>query len=394
MQLGELGHLTYCTNIHAGEPLDEVMASLAKHLPGIRAGIGTGHPIGVGLRLGHAAAEALRDKSALAALKRFLAEGNYYVFTINGFPYGPFHGRTVKEEVYKPDWSDPHRLAYTDHLADILSELLPEGEEGSVSTVPSTFKPWAENRLSAITEHLIRHVAHLVSIAKEKGKTIALALEPEPCCYLETIEEAVVFFNEHLFNRASLARLAALSGLGAAQAESAMRRHIGVCYDVCHAAVEFEDPKASVDRLRANAILVAKLQLSSALKIAAVDRDSAKHLAAFAEPVYLHQVVQKADGRLRRFVDLPQALAEAERARGAEWRVHFHVPVFLEQMEHFGTTQSFLSEILRLHRAKPISRHLEVETYTWDVLPAAYRSVELSAAIARELNWVKGQLGR
>lgn len=389
-----LGHLTYCTNIHAGEPLAEVMASLAKHLPGIRAGVGTDRPLGVGLRLGHAAAEGLRDKNALAALKRFLAEGNYYVFTINGFPYGAFHGRTVKEDVYKPDWSDPHRLAYTDHLADLLSELLPQGQEGSVSTVPCTFKPWAEGRLAAITEHLIRHVAHLVGVFRKSGKTIALALEPEPCCYLETIAETVDFFNERLFSRASLSRLASLSGVPAAEAEKTMRRHIGVCYDVCHAAVEFEDPKASIARLRANGILIAKLQLSSALKVAAIDAHSAQQLAAFAEPVYLHQVVEKANGRVRRFVDLPQALAEKERAAGAEWRVHFHVPVFLEQMEHFGTTQSFLAEILALHRAEPISRHLEVETYTWDVLPASYRNVDLSSAIARELNWVKAQLGQ
>jgi len=393
MQLGSLGHLTYCTNIHAGEPLGEVMASLARHLPGIRAGVRSDAPFGVGLRLGHAAAEALRDASALEGLKRFLAKGNYYVFTINGFPYGAFHGRAVKEDAYQPDWSDPHRLAYTDHLADILCELLPEGQEGSVSTVPCTFKPWAEGRLGAIVENLIRHVSHLVSIGKSKGKVISLALEPEPYCLLETIEETVAFFNEHLFSRAGIARLAALTGLSAADAESAMRRHIGVCYDVCHAAVEFEDPKASVERLRADGILIGKLQLSSALKLARVDAESAQHLAAFAEPVYLHQVVQKADGRLQRFVDLPQALAEAPRAAGAEWRVHFHVPVFLEKMEHFGTTQSFLAEILRLHRAEPISLHLEVETYTWDVLPASYRNVDLSAAIARELNWVKAQLG-
>ena len=393
MQLGSLGHLTYCTNIHAGEPLGEVMASLARHLPGIRAGVRSDAPFGVGLRLGHAAAEALRDASALEGLKRFLAKGSYYVFTINGFPYGAFHGRAVKEDAYKPDWSDPHRLAYTDHLADILCALLPEGQEGSVSTVPCTFKPWAEGRLGAIVENLIRHVSHLVSIGKSKGKVISLALEPEPCCLLETIEETVAFFNEHLFSRAGIARLAALTGLSAADAESAMRRHIGVCYDVCHAAVEFEDPKASVERLRANGILIGKLQLSSALRLARVDAESAQHLAAFAEPVYLHQVVQKTDGRLQRFVDLPQALAEAPRAAGAEWRVHFHVPVFLEKMEHFGTTQSFLAEILRLHRAEPISLHLEVETYTWDVLPASYRNVDLSAAIARELNWVKAQLG-
>jgi sugar phosphate isomerase/epimerase len=388
----DLGHLTYCTNIHAGEPLDEVMAGLAKHLPAIKSAVAQDRALGVGLRLGHQAAEGLRDPAALAQLKRFLAEGGYYVFTLNGFPYGAFHGRAVKEDAYKPDWSDPLRLAYTDHLADLLSALLPSGQEGSVSTVPCTFKPWAEGRMDAITEHLIRHVAHLAGIAQKTGQNIALALEPEPYCHLETIDETVAFFKERLFNRKGVARLAALTGLGAAESEAAMRRHIGVCYDVCHAAVEFEDPKASIALLRANGIRIGKLQLSSALKVASLDKQSARHLAAFAEPVYLHQVVQKSNGKLRRFVDLPQALAEAGRAAGAEWRVHFHVPVFLEQMTHFGTTQAFLAEILRLHRAEPISPHLEVETYTWDVLPEAYRNVDLSSAIARELNWVKGQL--
>lgn len=388
----DLGHLTYCTNIHAGEPLDEVMSSLARHLPSIKSRVSADQPLGVGLRLGFAAASRLREPGALAELKRFLAAGGYYVFTLNGFPYGAFHGKAVKEDAYKPDWSDPHRLAYTDHLADILSELLPAGQDGSVSTVPCTFKPWAEGRLEAITDHLIRHVAHLAGIARRTGQTIALALEPEPYCYLETIEETVAFFKERLFDRKGVARLAALTGLSAADTESALRRHIGVCYDVCHAAVEFEDPKASIEQLRANGILIAKLQLSSALKVAAFDQESARHLAAFAEPVYLHQVVQKSNGSLRRFVDLPQALAASGSATGTEWRVHFHVPVFLEQMTHFGTTQSFLAAILALHRADPISRHLEVETYTWDVLPAAYRETDLSSAIARELNWVKAQL--
>lgn len=388
----DLGHLTYCTNIHAGEPLDEVMASLARHLPAIKAQVAGGQPFGVGLRLGYAAADGLREPGKIAQLQRLLAEGGYYVFTINGFPYGAFHGRAVKEDAYKPDWSDPLRLAYTDGLADILSELLPAGQEGSVSTVPCTFKPWAEGRLEAITDHLIRHVAHLVGISGRTGQTIALALEPEPHCYLETIEETVAYFKARLFERKGVARLAALTGLSPAVAEAAMRRHIGVCYDVCHAAVEFEDPAASIAQLRANGILIAKLQLSSALRVAAFDEDSARHLAAFAEPVYLHQVVQKSNGSLRRFVDLPQALAASGSAAGSEWRVHFHVPVFLEQMAHFGTTQNFLAAILALHRADPISRHLEVETYTWDVLPPSYRGADLSSAIARELNWVKARL--
>ena len=388
----DLGHLTYCTNIHAGETLEEVMASLARHLPAVKALVAGAQPFGVGLRLGYAAANSLRDAAAMARLKRFLAEGGYYVFTLNGFPYGAFHGRAVKEDAYKPDWSDPARLAYTDLLADILGELLPAGQDGSVSTVPCTFKPWAEGRLAAISEHLIRHVSHLVGITARTGQTISLALEPEPCCYLETIEETTAFFKERLFSRDGVGRLAALTGLPTALAEAAMRRHIGVCYDVCHAAVEFEDPLASIARLRAAGILIGKLQLSSALKVAKLDAESARHLAAFAEPVYLHQAVQRSNGSLARFVDLPQALAAGGAVAGAELRVHFHVPLFLEQMEHFGTTQAFLAEILALHRAAPISRHLEVETYTWDVLPPSYRSADLSSAIARELNWVKAQL--
>jgi sugar phosphate isomerase/epimerase len=388
----DLGHLTYCTNIHAGEPLADVMASLARHLPGVKAQVSPERPFGVGLRLGAAAAASLAEPGALAQLKRFLADGGYYVFTLNGFPYGAFHGRAVKEDAYKPDWSDPARLDYTNRLADILSELLPAGEEGSVSTVPCTFKPWAPGRLEAITEHLLRHVAHLVGIAARTGQAISLALEPEPCCFLETIEESVAFFKERLFAREAVARLAALTGLSAPLAEAAMRRHIGVCYDVCHAAVEFEDPQESIARLRAAGIRIGKLQLSSALRIVALDEASARQLAAFAEPVYLHQSVQRANGALTRYVDLPQALAEGGAQAGAELRVHFHVPVFLEKMEHFGTTQAFLAQILAQHRAEPISQHLEVETYTWDVLPKAYRTAELSAAIARELDWVKAQL--
>jgi len=393
MDLGGLGHLTYCTNIHAGETLAEVRAGLEKHLPPIKAAISPDGPLGVGLRLGHAAADDLRDPAALAGLKRFLDEGGYYVFTLNGFPYGPFHGRAVKENAYRPDWSEPERLAYTDHLADVLAALLPEGQEGSVSTVPCTFKPWAEGRMDAVVEHLIRHVAHLLGIARKHGRTITLALEPEPYCFLETIDEAVAFFEARLFSRAGVARLAALAGLEGGAAEGAMRRHLGLCYDVCHAAVEFEDARASIDKLRAAGIGIFKLQLSAALRVARFGPQSARQLAEFAEPVYLHQVVRRADGALQRFVDLPQALAEAASSEGSEWRVHFHVPIFLERMEHFDTTQAFLAEILALHRAAPISRHLEVETYTWDVLPAAYRGVALSAAIARELAWVKERLG-
>ncbi len=392
-----LGHLTYCTNIHAGEPLAEMMASLAKHLPTIKAQVSPHQPFGVGLRIGNSAAQSLRHPAALQGLKNLLRDAGCYCFTLNGFPYGAFHGQVVKENAYAPDWSEPLRLDYTNHLADVLSALLPDGQDGSISTVPGTFKPWLEGRRDAITEHLIQHVAYLVALKNKTGQRIALALEPEPECQLETIAEAVQFFNEHLFCSRASVRLAGLTGLSTAQAEGAMRRHIGLCYDVCHAAVEFEDARSSIELLRAQGIQIGKLQISSALRLACADEQNLEHLAAFAEPVYLHQVVQRQAGALTRFADLPQALAQAKgpgkAGLGAEWRVHFHVPVFLERMQHFDTTQAFLKDILALHRAQPISRHLEVETYTWNVLPEEYRKLDLSSAIAREINWVKAELG-
>ena len=392
----DLGHLTYCTNIHAGETWPEVLDGLQRHLPAIKAEVCPDRPFGVGLRLSGSAAEALEDPAALADLRGFLDTGGCYVFTINGFPYGAFHGERVKEGAYQPDWSHEVRLSYSNALADILAALLPDGMDGSVSTVPGTFKPWADDAaVAAITENLIRHTAHLVRLRERTGKTVTLALEPEPYCLLETIAETVDYFQGSLFTDAAATQLSELAALEKAAAAEALRRHLGVCYDVCHAAVEFEDPAASIARLRRAGIGIFKLQLSCALSIERVDGATADHLRPFDEPVYLHQVVERdGSGRLTRFLDLPQALARAGDAAGAEWRIHFHVPIFLSEMKDFGTTQAFLREILSLHRQAPISQHLEVETYTWDVLPDRYRAVGTSAAIARELDWVRDQLGQ
>ncbi|MCM5569401.1 metabolite traffic protein EboE [Burkholderiaceae bacterium FT117] len=393
MRIAGDAHLTYCTNIHAGESIDQVMAGLATHLPEVRRQVAGDAPMGVGLRLGAQATEALADPARLEALKGLLDDGGFYVFTVNGFPYGTFHGATVKEGAYRPDWSDPLRLEYTNRLASLLAQLLPEGMTGSLSTVPCTFKPWAAGRLDRIVDNLIAHVAHLVALERETGKSICLALEPEPFCFLETIAETVEFFEKRLYAPQAIARLAAIAGLTPARAAEAMRRHVGVCYDVCHAAVEFEDAAASIAALRASGIRIAKAQLSSALRVACLDEASAARLAEFDEPTYLHQVVERRDGALRRFADLPEALAVRESGYGAEWRVHFHVPVFLPEMVGFGTTQAFLAELLALHAREQVSQHLEVETYTWDVLPEAYRNVPLATAIARELDWVKERIG-
>ena len=387
-------HLTYCTNIHAGESWADIRASLATHLPPIKAAVAPDRPFGLGLRLSGMAANALAEAETLAEFKAFLAAAGVYVFTINAFPYGPFHGTRVKEEVYQPDWTTRERLRFTNLAADLLAELLPDDEHGSVSTVPGTFKPLAvaSGAVETMAAAFVDHAAHLVALERRTGRHVSLAIEPEPCCFLETIDETVRFFEDHLFARPARSRLKEAAALSEAEAEQALRRHLGVCYDVCHAAVEFEEPLGSLQTLAAAGIAVPKLQLSAALRVPKVGPGTEVLLKPFDEGVYLHQVVQNSNGRLRRFVDLPQALAEAGGAAGSEWRVHFHVPVFLERMTHFDTTQAFLAEILQQHRADPISPHLEVETYTWDVLPESYRSVDLSSAIARELNWVRTQL--
>ena len=395
---GALGQLTYCTNIHRGETWPEVLAALQRHLPAVKGRFAPDRPFGVGLRLSAVAAEALRDAHAFAELRDLLAAHDLYVFTINGFPYGPFHGVRVKEEVYQPDWQHEERLVYTDLLADLLADLLPDepGLEGSVSTVPGTFKPLSETPGVAerMAENMIRHAAHLVLLRARTGRTIALALEPEPYCFLETIEETVRFFEQHLFADAAIDRLADLCGLTRGDAEQALHRHLGVCYDVCHAAVEYEDPRGGLDDLRAAGIRVPKLQLSAALRIAEVDPAKAERLRPFDEPVYLHQVVERRAGRLTRYLDLPQAFAALGAGTGEarEWRVHFHVPIYLDEIEHFSTTQDFLREVLAIHREDPVSAHLEVETYTWDVLPEQDPQDDVATAIARELAWVRDRL--
>lgn len=393
MHIDRIGHLSYCTNVHPGQSLEDVQRALARHVPGIRERVCPDAPFGLGLRLSAQAASELGEPHRMAAFKAWLDTGPYYVYTLNGFPYGAFHRSAVKEAVYRPDWSDARRLSYSNQLARLLAALLPEGEEGSVSTVPGTFKPWANAaRLDAITEHLIEHAAELVTLERTRGSTIVLGLEPEPACLLETTGETLAFFQERLHSRAAAQRLAQKTGLAVGAAEAALRRHLGVCYDVCHQAVQFEDPEASLHALRNAGIRIAKLQLSSALAVPRMTPRIAAQLKGFDEPVYLHQTVTRSAAGLTRYPDLPEALSAMAGAEGDAWRVHFHVPVFERSLPPFETTQDVLCRVLHLQRQRAVTEHLEVETYTWDVLPASHRQVALERAIAREIEWVKAQL--
>ena len=394
-------HLSYCTNIHPGETWPEVRANLERYLVPVRERVAPGRPFGVGLRLSGEAARELATPQVLDELRAFLAAHDLYVFTINGFPYGPFHGRPVKEQVYLPDWLDPERLAYTDRLADILAALVPDEVEGTISTGPGAFAPRVHGDAdqARMARAMIDHVALLVRIRNSTGRRIALALEPEPCCFLETIDETVAFFEQHLFSDVAVGALERMTGLTRADAEQAIRDHLGVCLDACHLAVEFEDPARVLSTLAAAGIRVPKVQVTAGLRVVIGDDAAATldALGAFADDVYLHQVVERRqDGSLVRHLDLPQALAAARGVTGGgprEWRVHFHVPVFRDRYGLFEGTQEYVAELLRLIQERGASRHFECETYTWDVLPEEFRREGIVAGIAREVEWAGAALG-
>ena len=399
MQLTSGSHLTYCTNIHAGERWPEVRENLARHVVAVKRLVCPNAPFGVGLRLSARAADELSRGDALDELKAFLAANDLYVFTINGFPHGAFHGEVVKQRVYLPDWRDPERVRYTNVLADLLAALVPDGVDGSVSTVPGAFR--AEVRgaddVRAMVRNLVRSVAHLVALRARSGRTVALAIEPEPACHVETVAETVALFRDHLYAEPAVAQLAHEAALSRDAATLALRRHLGVCLDTCHAAVEYEDAAGAVAALRAEHIPILKVQLSAGLRLPRADARARAALAPYLDRVYLHQVVERRGALLTRHVDLPDALASADTASAAhatppEWRVHFHVPIFHDRLGAFESTRDFLAGVLALHREAPLGPHLEVETYTWDVLPPEARTGSIDEAVARELRWVLSEL--
>ena len=387
--------LTYCTNIYAGETWPEVAAALDEHVPAIRRELGMEERLGIGLRLSGVAAAALAEAPALAAFRAQLDRLGAYVFTVNAFPYGPFHGVAVKEQVYQPDWRSPERLRFTCQVAGILAQLLPPGGFGTISTVPGAFRTAAGSAAARaeIVAGLVAAAAALVRIGREQSRHIVLALEPEPACLLETVEDTLAFFADHLFGADAVARMAALTGLAPGPALAALRSHLGVCYDVCHGAVVFENPLLAIRRLRAAGIRVAKIQLSAAIRVPAFTPEAAELLPAFDDGVYLHQTTVRTGQALRRFTDLPEALAVLDpAAEGGEVRVHCHVPLYLPRLGALETTQADLLPVLDAAMPEALAPHLEVETYTWDVLPRPVHDGGKAQGIARELRFVLDRL--
>ena len=397
MDLGNgLGHLTYSTLVHPGDTWSEMWDSLTRYVPQVKARVAPHEKFGVSLRLSAASAKTLTgEPGERRRLKEFLDSHDMYLYTVNAFPYGPFKNTVVKKQVYEPDWRSDERAIYTMQVADILAEIGGAHVNPSIQSPPLGFKPrvTGPDVVAAYTRQVIRVVAHLVQLKERTGRIVTLALEPEPFCFLETTEEALDYFKNHLYADDSVRSLVSQTGLSKAQAEQALRRHLGMVYDICHQAVEFEDIGASLRALADAGIPVFKLQEAAALHMPQVTQQTVDALRPYAETVYLTQTVERRDGKLTRYLNLEDAFEAWHADPGPrEWRTHVHVPVFLDDLGDFKTTRFAIEDALAFHKANKLSPQLEIETYTWDVLPDHLKTGDIVEYVQREIDWVRSQL--
>ncbi len=380
MSLSDLP-LSYCTNVHPGRDLGEVLSGLDRFTVPVSERIA--RPLAAGLWLAAPVIdEVMRDDDGARRLADMLQDRGLCCYTLNAFPYGDFHGDRVKEQVYLPDWAAPARLSYTLACADVLAALLPEGTDGSISTVPLGFKYLSQEEdfgakaISALIEWAEASERRFV----ETGRRIRLAIEPEPLCLLETTDEAMAFFEE-LFAAASRRGL-----------EAVAREALGVCYDVCHQSVEYEDVADSLCRLDRAGIRINKVHITCAIRLEnpSENLEGRNLLSTFAEPRYLHQVTARCrDGRVMRCADLEPGMVASPGTDWLEtdsWRIHFHVPVDADDLGPLDTTRDDLRAALEAVATRlDYAPHLEVETYTWDVLPGI-EPPNLVEGLSRELD--------
>jgi sugar phosphate isomerase/epimerase len=390
-------HLTYCTNIHPSTGWEQAFATLKDYAPRLKAALSPDAPFGVGMRISGVESLTLCEGDYLAELKAYLDANGLYVYTVNGFPYGPFHNQPVKENVHAPDWRDEERVAYTLRLVRILAALLPDDvESGGISTSPLSYKRWVhlEDRATweLLTMNVVRIAVEMVRVRQSTGKLLHLDLEPEPDGVLENSREVVAFYKDWLLDYGAK-ELASLLNMDVAQAREALLTHIQICFDTCHVAVAYETPNDFLDAIGELGIGVGKIQISSAVRVVLPQDIKARGairdaLQPFVESTYLHQVIQRnADGTLRQYPDLPQALENLDDFQAVEWRIHFHVPIFVDSYGAFDSTQQGILDTFASLRERSFTDHLEIETYTWDVLPEGLKR-DLFESIRREFEWV------
>ncbi|GAA5521020.1 metabolite traffic protein EboE [Aliifodinibius salicampi] len=389
-------HLTYCSNIHPGESWEEVFNQLKVNIPSLKERLAKDKAFGIGLRLSAMAARELREEEKLDEFREWLKQHDCYVFTMNGFPYGNFHGEVVKDKVYEPDWRNQARLDYTLNLIEILAELIPEDMDGGISTSPISYKPWLERQserdeaFKQASKRLAECARTMGHIQEQAGKELHIDIEPEPDCLIENTAETVDFFTNWLFPEGAK-YLSDQYNMPATEGERILRQHIRVCYDTCHFAVEYENPRETINAFEEAGIRIGKVQISAALKVHFKNlnqrQEVARKLQSFAEDTYLHQVVERRpDQSLLQYRDLDEALTVIYNEDGDEWRIHYHVPIFIDQFDGLESTQDAITGSLNILRERNDCTHFEIETYTWDVLPDHLKS-NLLDSIEREYKW-------
>ena len=389
-------HLTYCTNIHPADVWDETFEQLRRYAPALKARLAPDAPFGIGLRLSSRESEELLEGDRLDQFRAFLDENGLYIAIINGFPFGSFHKRVIKENVFAPDWCEEERVNYTLRLIQILKHLLPAGLDGGISTLPLSYNRWIEDGDDAVWEVMTRNIVRVAEamykVRQRTGQFIHLDIEPEPDGLTENSDELIAFYRDRLLP-VGAPLLAESLGIPVAEARDALREHIQVCFDTCHFAVEYEDAATALASFATAGIKVGRVQISSALRVPLPDDTGlrtalARHLEPFAESTYLHQVIERrAAGELHHYSDLAHALPMIHEPLAKEWRIHFHVPLFVEEFGTFGSTQGDIRTVFGLLHEAPFTTHLEIETYTWDVLPA-HLKLDLLESIHREFRWV------
>lgn len=397
MDLGRgLGHLTYSTLVHPADDWPQLWDSLQRYLPQVKRRISPNAPFGVCIRLSHlTAAELSAKKAERDTLKAFLQDQDLYVYTANAFVYGVFKNTQIKEQVYEPDWRTPERREYTIQVADILADICPAWATPSIQTAPLGFKPrvTGPDVVAAFTDNVLQVVAHLVRLEQTTGTLLTLGLEPEPRCYLETTDETIAYFQDYLYTGTSAQRIATLAQVPMDTAIAALRRHLGVTFDIGHQAVGFEDIPVSLQKLVDAGIPIVKLQEAASMYIGEVTDEKIAALQRFTKTIYLSQTAECRGDHLEHYLNLEDAMAGwATDKTPRQWRTHFHVPVFLEDLGPLKSTRFALEQALAMHKKTPLSRHLEIETYTWDVLPDHLKTGDIVEYVCRELEWVKGQL--
>jgi len=397
MLISNFYHLSYCTNIHPGENWDITFKSLKQYAPIIKNKVAKNEEFGIGLRLSNKASEELGLEANLIAFKNWLLENQMYVFTMNGFPYGNFHGEEVKDKVHQPDWTTKDRLLYTERLFKQLNFLVPKGTSGGISTSPISYKHWFKNEVELKqakytgAENMLKIAVQLYQIETDTGNYLHLDIEPEPDGILENSDEVLDYFANYLIPQ-GIKVFKKEFDLNKATAIKIIKRHLTVCYDICHFSLAYEEPIATFTKFKSAAIRIGKIQVSAALKMLfnTSNTDNIwKALADFNEPTYLHQVTELVNGKVLTYSDLPEVLQERKSTK--ELRAHFHVPIFLEKFTHLFSTQDHILKVISYLKENEICEHLEIETYTWDVLPSSLKR-ELSASIIREIEWLKEQL--